>query len=292
MSSLKDPMIRNLLTQLFGRRKIPWGMLQLRADRYAMSDVRWPDGLLPGTGDAISTNITTTWESVLAYTIYVGLLWQYTLLEDGLGCLKVCEEPLVGDPLPITCAGRLISQDLALSTLDLNFISRYIDMSKVVRIAEIGAGYGRLAYVITKLFPNIEYYIFDIPPALAIAQNYLTCVLGESKVAMFAESLQISSSHAIRAFLPHQMDLFPDGYFDLVINVSSFDEMTPAQVDNYFSKIDEKCSGWLYLQGHAQSRSPGLRWGVNEFPYRNGWTEICQRDHPFIGSFVERVYRL
>ena len=257
-----------------------------------MSDVRWPDALASGTGEAIRSNVATTRKHVLAYAAYVGLLWQYALLEDRLGCLQVCEEPTAGDPLPITYEGKLISQDLALSTLELNFISKYIDMSKVRRIAEIGAGYGRLAYVITKLYPNIEYSIFDIPPALAIMQNYLACVLGENKVSAFSKSPVITSSRQIGAFLPHQIELFPDGYFDLVINVSSFDEMAPAQVDNYFSKIDKKCSGWLYLQGHAYSSAPQMRSGVNEFPYRNGWTEIYQRVHPFIGSFVERVYKL
>jgi putative sugar O-methyltransferase len=165
-------------------------------------------------------------------------------------------------------------------------------MTKVIRVAEIGAGYGRLAYLITKLFPNVEYNIFDISPALAVSQNYLACVLGEHRVSTFREIPQLASNSEIRAFLPHQIELFPDNYFDLVINVSSFDEMAAAQVDHYFSELDKKCGGWLYLQGHAKSQSQGVRLGVNEFPYRNGWTEIARRDHPFIGSFVERIYKL
>lgn len=294
VQSFKDPKIRNLLRLLFRRHRVPSGWLRTRVNKESISDVRWPDGIDAATGEAVALSPVNTWKRFQAYTFYVGLLWQYAMLEDRLGCLRVCDEPTVGSPLPITYKGKLISQDLATSSMELNLIAKYVDMSKVVRIAEIGAGYGRLADVTAKMFPHVEYHIFDIPPALAISQNYLACTLGESAVSMFDENPHYGSLEGcrVRAFLPHQMERFPNGYFDLVINISSLDEMAPAQVENYFSRIDEKCGGWLYLKGHGRSRSPGLRLGVDEFPYRKRWRELYRGADPLVGSFVERVYSL
>ena len=277
--SLVDSKIGDLLLELLKHYQIPYGVLLVRIDSKNVIDV---------------PNIRPT-----AYAVFMGLLWQYALIKDRLRCLNVCDEPMLGEPLPVTYKGKLISQDLATSAIELNLIAKHIDLSRVSRVAEIGAGYGRLAYVAAVRFPQIQYCIFDIPPALVISQNYLASVLGENVVQMFQEDAAISgldgaSARRIRAFLPHQLERFPDGYFDLVINISSFDEMPREQVDNYFALIDQKCSGWLYLKGHAAAPS----WcqvsggGITQLPYRAGWKLVYHGDDPFSPSFVERIYFL
>ena len=89
----------------------------------------------------------------LPNTLYTKLLWRYALMEDQLGCLKTCDEPILGSPLPIRYRGKVISQDLAISSLELNLMGRLIDFSRIGRVAEIGAGYGRLAYLMAHRFP-------------------------------------------------------------------------------------------------------------------------------------------
>ena len=53
------------------------------------------------------------------------------------------------------------------------------------RVAELGAGYGRLAYVYAHAH-DLTYCVFDIPPALAVAQWYLTRTLGEDRVVAYS----------------------------------------------------------------------------------------------------------
>src|SRR5439155_20258669 len=121
-------------------------------------------------------------------------------------------------------------------------------------------------------------------------QNYLACTLGEKVVSRFHETPPEGSSSEdcrVAAHLPHQMEFVPDGYFDLVINVSSFDEMSPQQVERYFSLINKKCRGWLYLKGHARSRSIGNRLGLDEFPYEDHWTQLYCEPDPLVESFAE-----
>jgi putative sugar O-methyltransferase len=50
---------------------------------------------------------------------------------------------------------------------------------------EIGAGYGRIAYLAGSLFPVEQYVIVDIPPILAVSQNYLATVFRGSDIRVW-----------------------------------------------------------------------------------------------------------
>lgn len=276
--SLGDPKIKSLLLELLKHYRIPHGLISARIDAQSVAGI---EQINP-----------------FAYAAFMGLLWQYALLKDQLGCLEMCSEPLLGQPIPVTYKGKLISQDLATSSLELNRIAEYVDISKIKKVAEIGAGYGRLAYLMMIRFPWLEYYIFDIPPALVISQNYLAATLGHNSVEPCNGSSAIldesSGKPGVRACLPHQLALFSDGYFDLVINISSFDEMPPAQIQNYFSLIDKKCRGWFYIKGHEKAPdwcevSGG---GLTELPYPDTWKLVYQGKDPFSPTFIERIYSL
>lgn len=275
--SLRDPKIRSLIGQLLKSGNLPNGMVRAKIDPEGVAGI---EQIRPS-----------------AYAAFMGLLWQYALLKDQLGCLDLCSEPMLGEPLPVTYQGKLISQDLATSSLELNRIAKHVDMSKLKKVAEIGAGYGRLAYLVMIRFPWLEYSIFDVPPALAISQNYLASTLGEDAVDLFREDVGVAEDNSprnskVKAFLPHQMKLFPDNYFDLVINISSFDEMPREQIENYFALIDRKCGGWIYLKGHAKAPGSFSGGGIAQFPYPPTWKLIYQGRDPFSPNFVERIYSL
>ena len=151
-----------------------------------------------------------------------------------------------------------------------------------------------------RTFENLHYCIFDIPPALAIGQNHLSAALGGQRVSMFDagaepefEPLRMDSGH-LSCHLPYSLESVPDGYFDLVVNVSSFDEMLPEQVRGYFDLIERKCSGWLYLKGYPvrTGEDPSRPWGLNQFPYRADWKLVHEGPDPVSPDFRERIYDL
>ena len=100
-----------------------------------------------------------------------------------LGCLSQVQEPILGNPLPIRYAGKLISQDLALSSLELNQMASSIP----IRTNPEGARNRRRirpARIPVQLdVPDVEYSILDIPPALAISQHYLTSIFGPAAIS-------------------------------------------------------------------------------------------------------------
>ncbi len=291
VSSLKNPHVKHVLKQLLKSGQLPYVPFLSRICN--VEDVSWPGAWRTGPTQSKSS-------AAIAYMVFVGLLWQLAISRDRLGCLKNCEEPQIGGPINVTYRNRLITQDMAQSSLELNTIMNHIGTGRCNSIAEVGAGSGRFAYLFMHTFPNAHYCIFDIPPALAISQNHLAAALGIEKVTMFNAELgktfvkgEAEPGH-VSIYLPYSLQSVPDGYFDLFLNVSSFDEMLPEQIDCYFDLIDKKCSGWLYLKGYP-SRSGVDRarpLGINQFPYRANWRLVYEGVDPVTPEFCERVYDL
>jgi len=180
--------------------QFPWG---------PAARVEWRDAKPVPTWNEAVTDRNNEAHRLRAYALYVGLIWQYATRHDHLGALQLAE-PTLGCPMPVRLRGRLISQDLAMAALDLNAMAGIVPLPEVRRVLEIGAGYGRLAYLFASLFPSVEYTITDISPALAMAKNYLPAVTPSGRFSFV---------------LPHELDAMPDRSFELIINVSSLDEM-------------------------------------------------------------------
>jgi putative sugar O-methyltransferase len=281
--SFRSAQILHVLRQLLGAAQFPSVAFTAR-----MSDASSIEG--PGWSASCAS----------AYRFYVGLLWQLAASTDRMGCLTTCQESTVGNPIKITHRGRLITQDLAQSSLELNRINEHTGGYKFEHVAEIGGGCGRFAYLFMHMFPQARYAIFDIPPALAISQTYLSLALGADRVVPFDPDNKLrvtrpaASIGEVAAHLPHALEEFPDGHFDLFLNVSSFDEMLPAQVERYFDLIDKKTAGWLYVKGYS-TRSGADRtrpWGLRQFPYRSRWRLVYEGVDALHPAFTERLYDL
>ena len=52
----------------------------------------------------------------------------------------------------------------------------------------------------------------------------------------------------IAFFLPYQLELLPQKISDLFINISSFHEMHPHQIELYFQCIDHLISKYVYIK--------------------------------------------
>jgi putative sugar O-methyltransferase len=248
----------------------------------------------------------TTWTKgevtktrLLAYRLYLGMLWDFARSEDDLGVLGKVVEPDVGRPMPVRLNGTLISQDLALSSLELNAIARQCSLPTIRRVGEIGAGYGRLAWLFLATQPQLSYHIFDIPPALAVSQNYLLECFGNERITSCSELEppggalpRVTADSPGRAYfhLPLKMDDVESHSFDLMINVSSFDEMPKDKVDYYFDFIDRKLKGLLYLKGYRYNPASG--WSYTKFPYRPSWRRAWSRTDPTNPMFIEQIFRV
>lgn len=114
--------------------------------------------------------------------------------------------------------------------------------NKSFRIIEIGGGFGGLAYLIKKAYPEIDYIIVDLPESLVFSNIYLREALGDELVTSVVNVKIRQIEEKISFLTPPEFVNFADeltGTVDLFINTFSFAEMSAEQVLAY-SKLISK----------------------------------------------------
>ena len=239
------------------------------------------------------------WREVFVYKIFVGLLWEFTRREDRTGLSERLEEPELGNPIVIRRKGRLISQDLANSIREFGAICEARPELRRSRttIAELGAGYGRLAFVALSE-PQCRYFVFDIPPALHVAQWYLSQIFGKERIFKFRrfrryddirDELQASR---IAFFTPNQIELFPDREFEVFVTISTLSEMRSDQTRNYLEQIERTVREVVYLKQWAnwENVEDGRSFSRTDIAFRE-LSRVMDRNDAVQDLFLEQVWK-
>src|SRR6266542_3793636 len=213
------------------------------------------------------------WPDQKSYRYFVLMLWTYARAADVMGCLGRLEEPEEGNPLVVMAGNERASQDLANSLLEYYSMREAVDFQKCERVLEIGGGYGRDAYVILGLNPGVQYTLVDVPPALWVAQRYLSSVFRSRPVfrvrgfRSYDEVREEMEQASIVCLLPHQLELLPDRRFDLSTSISSFGEMGPTQIRTYFKALERLTKGHFYMKQWKVSQNAFDRVSLREGDY-------------------------
>lgn len=234
------------------------------------------------------------------HALFVGLLWYYALRTDRYAVLAALEEPAVGEPFPIEADGKLISQDLANSVREYNALREALEAGGAwderLTLGELGAGYGRLAYVFAKAAPG-RYLIFDIPPTLHVAQWYLSRTCPEKRAFAFRHFDTFAEVEAELAdarlgfFTPNQLDLFPPDYFTGFVSVSSLAEMTREQVERYKQLIAARTSRLVYFKQWRQhyNAHDKVLLDADQYALPGEWRTLARRTDVVQDDFVEHL---
>jgi putative sugar O-methyltransferase len=266
----------------------------------AVFRARFPQPRADIADRAASFDMLSAW----VYKTYVAMYADVVARHDRRGLLRTIEEPSLGNPFLVQHNGRNVSQDLCNSIHELYSILGADGLpeasARPTAFAEIGAGYGRMGHVILTAVPSASYCIIDIPPALYLSQRYLTTLFPELpafKFRPFRQFADVASefeSSRIRFIAPHQLELLPAKSFDYVVNISSFHEMTLAQVGNYFTLIDRVCRGHLYTKQWRVSRTQenGCTLREHDYPVPANWRTVFHRRHPVQRMFFDALYEI
>ena len=246
-------------------------------------------------------NLLTKFTGRILYPVFIAMLWEYTRSIDYLELLEQINEPLEGNPIKVWYKGRLISQDVCNSIIEYYAIPNAMAIEKL-SVCELGAGYGRLAYVFLKArnCRNIKYTVVDIPPALYVAQRYLTEVFPMLKAFKFRDFGKYEDvkeefeTAAIRFLEPQQVKLLPPFQFNLFINISSLHEMTMPQIQNYINMIDQYTNGYFYTKQWIRSINvkDKIVVGYKDYPIPSAWKELYWRKCEVQSLFFEALYKI
>ena len=231
------------------------------------------------------------------YARYVAMLWEIAGGQDVPGL----EEPEVGRPLIVRHRGRRITQDLANSLIETraildSFPPGALDGGLAI---DLGGGYGRLTWMLMRLAPGLRVIAVDIPPALAVAEEYLLRVLPGRRIVPFAAAadgaeLTARIAGADLAFLtPNQLMQLEPLDADLLVNVSSLHEMRPEQIDHYLREADRHVEGYVYTKQWVRwfNHADGIETRQDSYPYPERWGRVFERDVALQPDFFEALFR-
>ena len=251
-------------------------------------------------------SFTLSKKQIKIYSLFVALVWQRMKDLDKLKLSEKVFEPKLGNPINITIKrpfgdpSTIITQDLANSILECNTICEHLHPKNSTRVAEIGAGSGRLAHVYCQTQQG-KYFIFDIPPALAISQNYLSEVLPHKRIFKFKPfqsfdtvKSEIETSDII--FLSsNQLILFPNNYFDLVLSISTLPEMTESQVRLFLSQFDRLSRCFIFIKQWKdswQNPQDGTLLRKDDYYFPNTeWNLVIDTIDPINPQFFNRMWK-
>jgi len=251
------------------------------------ADIRWPSSGKGSDSDASEPLSAITGREPIGrlwprrdrwlYAFAVRLLWLYAERHDPMRVTRL-PEPTLGQPLPITWRGRLISQDLANTALEVAAIGRALSGRTPSSILELGAGYGRTAYALMSLFPEATYTIVDIEPAISISRWYLS---------------ELFPPERLRFFSPEAAGDLPDGSIDLALTISSLQEMTPADVEKYLVLFDRTTEGGVvYLKQRRTWHNPVDRVELTfeTYPIPRRWAPLFKERAPVQTNFTQAAW--
>jgi putative sugar O-methyltransferase len=237
------------------------------------------------------------------YAYYLLFLYEYVKDNDELKLFQKLEEPSVGNPLAIQKDGKRISQDISNSYMEYSYIRNSLgnDFKHIKNVAEIGGGYGRLCYLFHLFHQNegLKITLIDLPPAMMVAQWYMRKMFPEAKImdyrkfSYFSEIDEEYHAASIRFLLPHQLELLPEDEIDLLINVSSLQEMSREQINHYYELIDKK-SRYFYTKQWVMWENAEDKISVPAiiYPTRPHWGLVNARLNPVHTQFFEAMFKI
>lgn len=237
----------------------------------------------------------------LSYTLLTHLVWEQAKVLDTKNILDQIQEPSLGNPPQVLKNGRLISQDLANSFIEYQSIANATnELDGVKTVLELGAGYGRDAFLFLSLHKNIKYIIVDIPPALFVAQKYLSGLFPDRNIFRFRDfqsydEIKEEFEKADIAFLvPSQLQSLSNGSVDLFINISSLHEMRIDQIKYYFKEITRLTSKYFYTKQWKISNLPkeDITIKAEDYPIPEHWKEVFNKECLVQPLFFEALYQV
>ena len=166
---------------------------------------------------------------------------------------------------------------------ELSFLDRVLGISRQpeLRILDIGAGYGRLAYRAVSALDNISaYYCVD-----AIARSTFLCEYYLDKKGVANRAITIS--------LDEQDRLPANGAITIAINIHSFSECSAAAVNYWIGRCAALGIPYLFLvPNDSGSGGDALRFTVGNGDYRglieaHGY-RLCHSEPKYENSQIQR----
>jgi hypothetical protein len=165
--------------------------------------------------------------------------------------------PDVGNPFGILVDGILVRSGTESQHYCAQRISELLAPGKAV-VAEIGGGFGGVAYYLLRSRPEISYCNFDVPETLALASYYLLKSLPHTEFLLYRECPATTPSGERNArMLPiSELNSLETNSVDLTFSGHTLSDLTRAALSEYLDQIVRATRKYFLYVGRTCKSHP------------------------------------
>ena len=171
--------------------------------------------------------------------------------------LRDLNGPAIGNPFGIVVDGVLIPAGAVHQHYYAQRIASILGDGPAV-VAEIGGGYGAMAYYLLRDRPQTAYINFDLPESLALSAYYLIKGFPEKRFLLYGETSDedtaIGDFDVVLLPLSHLFAI-PARYADLIFSSHVMSDLTPEALTVYLTNVSTVSRKYFLYEGMHQSRS-------------------------------------
>lgn len=178
--------------------------------------------------------------------------------------------------------GHLVSPGSVFSEVHARLLAGFVQMDRPI-IGELGGGFGRLFYFLSRHLREFCYVGFDLPETLCCASYFLMKAFPEKRFLLYGEKDWEAESLREYDFLllpSFEISKLPDDSVDLFINENSLGEVEASACRNYVDEIC-RCANAFWHRNHESHR----------FQFEGNTTSLVNREYPIPADKFEEVVR-
>lgn len=182
------------------------------------------------------------------YVLLLDALHRADLWRDRTGGrlpLSLLESPAIGNPYGVVLDGAFVR----VGAPDQHFYAHRIsELTRAIEnpvVAEIGGGFGGMAYYLLRDCPCVRYIDFDVPETIALASYYLLSAFPGKKARLYGEP---AAEDAEITLLPaFEMPNLPDLTVDVVFSSHVLADLPPGAIGGYMTQALRIAKAWVLL---------------------------------------------
>jgi putative sugar O-methyltransferase len=166
--------------------------------------------------------------------------------------------PGIGNPFGVVIEETHINVGAEYAHYCAHRIDSMLD-SKVATVAEIGGGFGGMAYYLLRDRPGVTYLDFDVPETIALTSYYLIKAFPKLKVLLYGEDQLTTSaiSQADVVLLPlFELEAIPADSVDLTFSSHAMSDISSGAMVEYLEHISRMTrDSFIYIGKERTSES-------------------------------------
>jgi putative sugar O-methyltransferase len=174
---------------------------------------------------------------------------------DGRFALRDLAGPGIGNPFGVLIDGTHISVGSEYAHYCAHRVDSLLD-SGVATVAEIGGGYGGMAYYLVRDRARLTYLDFDIPESIALASYYLLKAFPHLKFLLYGEGelTEQAIAQADVVLMPvFELASMQSESVDVTFSSHAMSDISNGAMVEYLNNIDRMTRGCLLYIGNSRA---------------------------------------